>query len=223
MVSCTGEVIGGQDIQSRAILTDTKLWRGPIQYNCKTGSLVESDTGEILASWYGGSGKDKENTGLWIATCVRGMIWSAPVCVFRKEGYNVWNPVFFKSNTGKISLYFRIYQPEGDDTHRYVRKFTYLVMDYDPGLKRWNEPKELLPTITGPTKCSPLVLKDGRWLFPTSEPLENENHRSWSLLTEDEGLSWKRFGADLASRWARANDGTRACADSRKCGPNFLA
>ncbi|QDU49181.1 sialidase family protein [Gimesia panareensis] len=64
--------------------------------------------------------------------------------------------------------------------------------------KTWNEPEAVTPPLVGPAfeMCSPItVLRDGRWLWPTSTwrgwdgELPNGN-RMLALVSHDQGQSW---------------------------------
>lgn len=174
------------------VLSESKLWQGLVQYNCKTGSLVQTSSGDILAAWYGAESATEGNTALWVARLTAGK-WSIPTLVRKFEGRNVWNPVFVKKADGNLALFFRVYQPEGDDTHRYKRNFTYYLMHSNDEGKSWSKEVKLPEGITGATKSLPLVLSDRSWLVPSSVPLENDNHRALLLHTLDEGKNWTTY------------------------------
>jgi predicted neuraminidase len=174
------------------IVAEHKLWPAAVQHNCKTGSLVETASGDILAAWYGAEGTTHGNTALWTARFTAGK-WQQPELVRKYEGQNVWNPVFVKKADGNLALFFRTYHPEGDDTHRYKRTFTYSILHSSDDGKNWSEDTKLPEGITGASKCSPLILSDTSWLVPSSVPLDNENHRAVLLHTADEGKNWTTY------------------------------
>jgi predicted neuraminidase len=43
----------------------------------------------------------------------------------------------------------------------------------------------------------PLLLDDGRWLIPSSQPISKDEHHSYLLITDDGLRSWKKLGPIL--------------------------
>ncbi len=162
-----------------------ELWHGI----GKTGSICELANGELLACWYGG--EDYSDAGLWVASYKR-TGWSEPVCIYKETGHHIWNPVFFTLSTGKAQLYFRKFFPEVPEPQKEKygqRNFTYYLIDSTNGGKIWSEPKELPKGTLPPSKCTPLVLKDGSWVFPCAV-----NGSAYLQISRNEGINWELVG-----------------------------
>jgi predicted neuraminidase len=170
------------------------LWNGLSQLGCKTGSLVQTNAKTVLAAWYGCQKEaktDSEETALWISSYYNGE-WNAPRQVFSKEGFHIWNPVFLKSISGEIVLFFRCFQaqvPEPQKEKYGVRDFQYLSMRSQNNGETWSLPIELPHGVTGPVKCSPVVLQDGTWIIPSAK-----NGECWIEISPDEGKTFERVG-----------------------------
>lgn len=197
MMTQIGALPPAQDstVRTSAVIYEAKIWRGKVQHNCKTGTLVQTTSGDILASWYGGETSEKGYTELWTARYSAGK-WGEPVPTFKRDGHNLWNPVFFKTEDGSLALFCRTYKPVGEDTHSYKRDFTHHVMYSKDDGRTWQD-HGTLKDISGPTKCTPLLLRDKSWLIPSSEPGDNAQHNSWLMHTKDRGKTWTKIGPIL--------------------------
>ncbi len=155
---------------SPAIIEQHKLWPGLGQINCKTGTLVAVDDKSVLSCWYGGHELPEvrdgfDETSLWLAHFSE-CIWSEPRCLYKEEGKIVWNPVFVRMSDENLALFFRTFPAKFQKEKE--KPFTYHVMySHDKG-KSWSSPQTLPDGITGPIKCPPVALPDGRWLIGTA-------------------------------------------------------
>lgn len=187
------------------------LWHGIAQTGCKPGSLSRTQSGDLLAVWYGGgefTGDESEETVLWFAKYSEGS-WTKPTCLYKESGYHIWNPVFFSMPDGKLLLYFRKFAPTVPEPQKEkygVRNFTYHVMSsYDNG-ESWSAPDRLADGVLPPSKSSPLITGDGTWIFPCAE-----SGSAYLQISDDEGKSWKRLliGKELTEpTLVQAKDGT---------------
>ncbi len=158
------------------------------------GSLVQTDSTTLLATWYADNRQQRPEsteTSLWIASYSQNQ-WSQPREIFAKAGFHIWNPVFLKSRSGELILFFRMFQPKVAEPQKEkygIRDFVYLSMRSCNGGVSWSEPTSLPEGITGPIKCMPLILHDGSWMVPSAK-----NGACWLECSHDEGKTWERFG-----------------------------
>lgn len=152
--------------------------------SCHASTLVETETGHLLAAWFGGQEEGALDVGIWLSKW-DGTTWSPPVEVARAEGVPCWNPVLTKLPDGEIILFYKA----GPSP----REWSGLLIRSEDHGATWSAP-ELLPAgILGPIKNKPIVNDDGTLICGSSV----ESWRAWACwieITEDGGRSWSKFG-----------------------------
>ncbi len=170
------------------------LWQGIAQTGCKAGSLCQTQSGDILAVWYGGeefTGDESEETSLWFAKYSTGS-WTKPVCLYKERGFHIWNPVLFPLPSGNIRLFFRKFSPKIAEPQKEkygLRDFSYHVMTSGDNGETWSPPEQLPEGVLSPAKSVPLITKEGVWIFPCAQ-----NGNAFLQITHDEGKNWQRVG-----------------------------
>ena len=159
------------------------------------GSLVETDSGEILATWYGGFGSgacnvDMNEVGIWLSRYFEGK-WTLPELIHFEKELRSWNPVLFKTASRKMILFYKV----GQDPRQWL---TLLRRSSDNGVT-WTEPEMLPAGIFGPSKSHPKLLTDGSWIFPSSQSRGDPANKwkctaCWIESTKDAGITWKKIG-----------------------------
>jgi len=152
--------------------------------SCHASTIVETEPGKLLAAWFGGSDEGNRDVQIWWSQH-DGNAWTPPALASDQPGVPCWNPVLFKSQSGKLFLFYKA----GENP----RAWSGLVRRSTDGGKSWSK-SELLPAgLLGPVKNKPIQRKDGTILAGTSV----ESYRAWACWVErshDDGKTWRRFG-----------------------------
>ncbi len=164
------------------------FWNEADRMDAMPGSLVETDSGAILAACYGGTGEgmcnvDMQETAIWLSRYEHGA-WLQPQCIYAQAHAKCWNPVLVNVDTQHLALFFRI----GATPRQAV---AYLMHSSDDG-KSWSKPEPLPKGVFGPTKNRPFT-QGSLWICPSSRQTQDT---TCCLLdvTEDAGSSWKQYG-----------------------------
>lgn len=146
-------------------------------------TLVHANDGKFLIAWFGGTHEKHDDVGIWLSAGRPGQ-WSPPVEIAKVREDPHWNPVFFKTDKGKLILFFKV----GRSIDLWE---TWFMTSNDNGTT-WTEAQELVPGDRGgrgPVKNKMIILSDGTWLAPSS----NERNGIWNAFvdrSEDEGKTW---------------------------------
>lgn len=159
--------------------------------SCHASSIVELTPGQIMVSFFAGSGEGNKDVSIWLSTCKEDR-WSEPYRV--ADGiindslmYPCWNPVLFKSKDGTIFLFYKV----GPNP----REWWGMVKTSSDNGKSWTNPQKLPDGILGPIKNKPVQLADDTILSPSSTETEN----TWKVhieISTDMGRSWKVIPVD---------------------------
>lgn len=162
---------------------------------CHASSMVETDAGKLLVSFFGGSQEGKNDVNIWMCSLENGSI-SKPEVV--ADGvmhdalrYPTWNPVLFKLKSGRIFLFYKV----GPNP----REWWGMVKTSDDNGDSWSVAKKLPKGILGPIKNKPIALSNGDILAPSS--IEETEHR-WKAhieLSADQGETWQYIPIDSTS------------------------
>lgn len=141
-------------------------------------TIVELDKGRLLAAWFGGSSEGKKDVGIWTSTWTNGQ-WSTPAelvngVVSDSLRYPTWNPVLFRSQAGKLFLYYKV----GPNP----REWWGMMMTSTNNAKTWSKPERLPNGMLGPIKNKPFQLENGDILYPTST--ESVDKNIWKIHLE---------------------------------------
>jgi predicted neuraminidase len=172
---------------SRSLLVSEEfIFENPSFPECHASTIVELSGGRLLASWFGGTHERHPDVTIWTATHENGR-WSPPVSV--ADGviddtlrYPCWNPVLFKSNQGRLSLFYKV----GPSPQEW---WGMVIHSADEG-KTWSAPEKLPDGVLGPIKNKPVQLANGTILSPSS----TESEAGWRAHVEkstDQGKTWQ--------------------------------
>ncbi len=146
-------------------------------------TVVELKDGDIMAAWFGGTRESAPDVAIYGARLHDG-IWSAPTELARANGVPCWNPVLFHARDGRLWLYYK-YGPK-PSSWLGARK-----VSSDEGLT-WSAEEHLPSGILGPIKDKPLVLPNG--VIVSGSSVEGSGWAAWIERSEDNGLTWTKFG-----------------------------
>lgn len=151
---------------------------------CHASTVVETDGGDLLAAWFGGTREKNPDVGIWISRRTHGG-WSAPQVAAKINDTAHWNPVLFKDAEGAVHLFFKV----GPEIPTWQ---TYWISSTDDGAT-WSEPQELVPGDDGgrgPVRNKPIILADGAWLAGAST--EKGAWIAYADRSHDRGATWAR-------------------------------
>ena len=151
---------------------------------CHASTLVEALDGDLLAAWFGGTYEGHPDVAIWLARCQNGR-WNQPIKVADISNVPLWNPVFFRDQSGILWLFYKVGPTIPAWTGAYIRSI-------DNGYT-WSAPTYLPAGLLGPAKNKPISLSNGDILCGTSV----ETWHSWACWVEisgDGGDGWRRYG-----------------------------
>ncbi len=150
--------------------------------SCHASTIVEHETGKLMAAWFGGTAEGAKDVEIWLST-FDGKTWSKPKVFGTEPGQPCWNPVLFKTAKGTLFLWYKV-GPKPDNWTGYVRTSP------DDG-KTWTKPEMMPATLFGPVRAKPIQLANGTILAGTSW----ESYKNWVPFVDrstDDGKTWKR-------------------------------
>jgi len=154
--------------------------KGSFKY-CHASTIVATPEGLMMAC-FAGPGEGHRNTGIWGATfkdewCDQKQIIDS----MQDDGQRqpLWNPVLFRLNQ-ELRLYYRIGASPSNWDGAYVTSHD---------AKNWSVPAQLPPTLTGPVRNKPVLLKTGNIITPTST--EEDGWKIHFEILEAGEDSWK--------------------------------
>lgn len=153
-------------------------------------TVVETETGDLLAAWYAGSAEKAEDVAIYASRRSKaGQKWSEPIVIADTPEHSEGNPVLWVDPNGSIWLFYvTMYGYSWNDC-----KIKY-KMSEDHGAT-WGEEVILRNELGWMTRNSPLVLRDGTILLPVYDEVR---WHSMVILTSDAFRTWKAYG-DLSS------------------------
>jgi predicted neuraminidase len=156
--------------------------------SCHASTVVETQPGELLAAWFGGSGEGRPDVAIWGARKSAGK-WSEPIELAREPDAATYNPVLFYSRAKTLWLYYKFGpNPTSWTAARRASR--------DHGLT-WSDIEHLPAGLYGPIKNKPLLLAGGLIVSGTSV----ESYGAWACWVErssDHGRTWTRHGPIVA-------------------------
>lgn len=159
---------------------------------CHASTIAEGKDGLVVA-WFAGTKEKDSDVSIWVAR-KPGTTWTEPVEVDKGFAPNeagdevdqaTWNPVLFQQPDGALILFYKIgLNP---------REWWGAYKTSSDGGKTWSDRIKLPPTIIGPIKNKPILLKDGTLLCGSST--EDKGWRVHFEMTKDWFKTWSRTPA----------------------------
>lgn len=187
VVSCQGEQEKVQTSWTEGIqVSEASLVFGDQKFfpQSHASTLIRLDDGQFLVAAFGGTKERADDVGIWMVKG-DGATWSKPVEVAKLREDPHWNPVLFKSPSGKIYLYFKV--------GKTIEKWETWFMTSDDHGDTWTTAQELIPGDQGgrgPVRNKPIVLSNGVWLAGASH--EEGQWDAFVDRSEDNGNTWER-------------------------------
>jgi len=155
---------------------------------CHASTLVETDPGQVIAAWFGGTKERNPDVGIWVARQENGK-WLDAVEVadgIQPSGPRepTWNPVLFQPPGGPLHLFYKVGPSPA--------KWWGMVVTSHDGGKTWDTPRRLPEGILGPIKNKPVILPDGTWISPSSTEGNKEGWLVHFEISRDAGKTWQR-------------------------------
>ena len=162
---------------------------------CHASSIIEVSENKFLIAAFGGSREGKDDVSIWLSHS-DGNDWCAPQLIDTgasadQELYPCWNPVLFQSQSGTLSLFYKV----GPSP----RKWWGMVKTSEDQGKTWSAGRRLPQDILGPIKNKPIQLSDGTILSPSSTETRTTEGLVWKAHIEkssDDGKSWTKIPID---------------------------
>ncbi|WP_293913480.1 MULTISPECIES: exo-alpha-sialidase [unclassified Sphingobacterium] len=160
---------------------------------CHASTLAETASGEILASWFGGTHEGNKDVAIW-SSAFDGQKWSVPKQI--ADGisndtvqYACWNPVLFKAKEDNtLYLYYKV----GPNP----REWWGAVKTSADNGKTWSSASLLPKGILGPIKNKPLELSNGIILSPSSVEVTEDRWIGHVERSDDQQKSWASYPID---------------------------
>ena len=152
--------------------------------SCHASTIVELSSGDLLASWFGGTREGAPDVAIWMSRRTSSG-WSKPREAAREPAVATYNPVLFHSADGLLWLYYKL--GNSPDTWSAAREYS-----RNEGAA-WSAVEHLPAGLYGPIRAKPLLLGNGTILSGTSV----ESYGTWACWIErsmDNGQSWTRIG-----------------------------
>lgn len=151
---------------------------------CHASTVVETNGGDLLCAWFGGSHEGEQDVAIWLGRRHKG-VWSAPVQLAAGSEAR-WNPVLFYAG-GKLLLFYKIGQQISSWR-------TYLMTSSDNGTS-WSKPRELVSGDDsggrGPVRNKLVLLKSGRIIAGGS--IEKGLWTAFADVSDDAGATWRKL------------------------------
>ena len=150
--------------------------------HCPT--LLNTQSGSLLASWYGYPDEEYRDAKIILARKNHGQeTWSKtmPQILFPESKYSQGNPLLFQEPTGRICLFF-VYL-KGNYWNDSELHATY---SHDDG-KTWTPPTALALPRGTMVRAAPMAVQDGTLLLPA---YDEQRHQSIVLISQAPYCSW---------------------------------
>ena len=169
LISCLSLLINActtqhNQIPSATILKQENIVDNPAFASCHASTIVDLPGNRLLAAWFAGPHESHKEVLIYTAIHENGT-WSQPQPV--ADGiindtlrYPTWNPVLFRTQSGKLALFYKV----GPNPREWWGEYK---ISNDEG-KTWSAAVKLPEGILGPIKNKPIQLKDGSILHPSS-------------------------------------------------------
>ncbi len=88
------------------------IFHNPPFKSCHASTIVELDNNKLMAAWFGGSHEGANDVCIWTSIC-NDEVWGKPIkaangIIDSVVQYPCWNPVLFKTKSGKLFLFYKV-------------------------------------------------------------------------------------------------------------------
>jgi len=148
---------------------------------CHAATIVETEKGQIMAAWFGGSYEGAKDVVIYCCNIYpnveRPKKIVSPI-IDGKDTLPCWNPVLFKSQSGLLYLFYKA----GKNPREWKG---YMITSRNNG-KNWNTPQSLPDGFLGPVKNKPIEISKGIILCPSSTETTTDNQWQSHIEIYDE-------------------------------------
>lgn len=170
------------------------VFETPPFQECHAATLSEVNKGEILLSFFAGTKEGRDDVSIWTYFLNEGKKLSPKIVADGISDdsirYPTWNPVLFKSKSGKIFLFYKV----GPNP----RAWWGMYKTSKDGIN-WSEAIKLEDGILGPIKNKPIQLADGTILSPSSVEETEVRWKAHIEISDDDGITWIKKNIDTMS------------------------
>jgi len=175
------------DRWKQGILIDEFIYEQAPFPSCHASTIVETDEGEMVAAWFGGTHERHPDVCIYLSRRENGK-WTTPQMVadgVQPDGSRLptWNPVLYHVPGGELQLYYKI-GPKPSEWQGWMK------ISNDGG-KSWSEARMLPEGNIGPVKNKPILIGD-KLFCPSST--EGDGWKIHFEITEDFGKTWTKIG-----------------------------
>lgn len=172
-----------------AMITSEFIFESAPFPSCHASTIVETEAGNLLAAWFGGTAEGQPDVGIWLSRRENAK-WSEPDEVASHQLGNgmrepCWNPVLFRPRTGALWLFYKVGSSPAS-WHGLIKT------SYNGA---WSKPGSLPAGCLGPIKNKPVQLADGSILSPSSAEGLSPSP-AWRIHFErsvDDGKTWQKI------------------------------
>jgi len=178
-------------------LKEELVFNNPPFKQCHASTMVEVAPGKVLLSCFGGSAEGKKDVDIWLSSIDQQGI-SQPVDVANgivsdTLRFPAWNPVLFKTKSGKLFLFYKV----GPNP----REWWGMVKTSADNGQSWSAAGRLPAGILGPIKNKPVQLSDGIILSPSSVEVSENRWTAHMEKSADDGKTWELIPVDPESKF----------------------
>ena len=181
-------------------ISEKMIYSPPPFKECHASTILEVGENKFLIAAFGGSREGNKDVSIWLSKSQNNN-WSKPKMIdtgISLDGidYPCWNPVLFKSNSGKLTLFYKV----GPSPREWWGMFK---TSSDNG-NNWSSGTRLPDGILGPIKNKPIQLENGTIISPSSTEIKNDEGLSWKIhieMSTDDGDNWKRIPIDQETKF----------------------
>ena len=181
-------------------VSEKMVYVSPPFKECHASTIVEVEKNRFLIAAFGGSKEGNKDVSIWLSRSLDNN-WLKPKMIdtgTSSDGidYPCWNPVLFKSRSGKLTLFYKV----GPSPREWWGMYK---TSSDNG-KNWSSSTRLPNGILGPIKNKPIQLENGTIISPSSTEIKNEEGLSWKIhveMSDDDGANWKKIPIDQKTKF----------------------